>query len=555
MGKVQDTINRIARRRTHNATPAIALIVPSQQKPTKQSFPTTYAEVANWLTEQTSASLQAQITGLTRALQHSNRLQNNAAERLKIAGLFASQVNAVKPFIDDQYVGADLPYSNDARNAFESATTLLQELSYSYKIALVDVLLRRSKLHRLDRIHALYFAMRSLAECSLRFSQSYLPWPDKYWRDINTLYWLAEKESAVDEIVSAATAKDNFYPATIRTLYATLAMFHLSNNDHLPASLMEQLLYTLAQHATHLPFDSELPDTPGNSLYSVAINSANPPAAHRYCNYATEDEIRYLHLQPICEALLSAENTQENNQPFLSRAQLQKILFIWSRQTSRSTARAISNAAVATQTGLKDIHALYRQHESALEQHAAPTRWTLVNRSNSGFCLRGNTRDNHQLQVGELIACIVPDSTALNRPESIRLDSKDAPNSLHTGVIRWIKNLQQDDLQIGIELIGTDVQPVLGEKRTSTERSYEPRFEALTFDIGSDGFTTTLIVLPVDRFRLGDVLKIYPSLNSDICSAFKLTEAISFDGRFDCFRITAVSTKSHNTRPVSVLDQ
>lgn len=541
MGKVQDTISRIARRHKPNATPPIALIVPSQQPPTKQSFPTSYGAVANWLAKQSTAGQQTQIIGLTRALQHSNRLQNDAAERLKITALFATQVNAVKPMLNRQYIGADLPYTSDAQNAFESAATLLQELSYGYKIVLIDVLLRRSNLHRLDRIHALYFAMQSMAECGLRYSQSYLPWPEKYWRDINTLYWFAEKENAIDETVGPATGKDNLFPATIRTLYATIAMFHLSNNDHLPANLMEQLLARLSQQTHLLPVDHQAPEAVNSSLYSVAINSANPPAEHRYCNYATEDQIRYLQLQPICDSLLNMPAEQSSDDHTLSRTQLQKILFIWSKKTKRRSARAISNVPVTVETGLKDIYALYQQ-QSSRQPITGQTQWTLINRSDNGFCLRGSTRDNHRLQIGQLITSNIPETGLEFR-------------YLHTGIIRWIKNNQQDDLQIGVELVGTNVQPVLGEKVTQSSRSYEPRFEALTCEIGTEGFSTTLLLLPAGQYRLGDVLKVYPSAQSDICSRFKLSETISLDGRFDCFRINAVATDKNNesealTKPV-----
>ena len=537
MGKVQDTISRIARRHKPNATTPIALIVPSQQKPTKQSFPTSYTAVAKWLAAQSTAGQQTQIVGLTRALQHSNRLQNDAAERLKITTLFASQVNAVKPLLNQHFIGADLPYSSSAANAFESATTLLQELSYGYKIALVDVLLRRSNLHRLDRIHAIYFAMRSLAECGLRYSQSYLPWPDKYWRDINTLYWLAEKEKAIDETIGAATTRDNLFPTTIRTLYATIAMFHLSNNDHLPAHLMEPLLTRLSQQATLLPVTIELPETIDASVYSVAINSPNPPAAHRYCNYSAEDEIRYLRLQSICDSLLTTQVEESDSTPTLSRAQLQKILFIWSSNTKRRSARAVTHESVTIQTGLKDIYALYQQ-QSSPDHIAVTPRWTLVNRSNNGLCLRGNTRDHHQLQIGELITTTVTNTEL-------------GTDTLHTGVIRWIKCLQQDNLQIGIELIGSNVQPVLGEKITRQGRSYEPRLEALTCEIGTEGYTTTLLLLPHNQFRLGDTLKLYPSAISEISCDFKLIETINLDGRFDCFRINAVvSDKTRQTAAV-----
>lgn len=527
MGKVQDTLSRIARRTRNSETPAIALIVPSQQKATKHSFPTTRAAVAHWLDAQSHASSENRIVALTRALKHSNRLHNSASERLKICSLFSPVVQAEISAVYEQFVGADIPYDNNTRNAFDTATTLLQELSYGYKIALVDVLLRRSKLNRLDRVQCIYLAMRYLGECGLRYSQSYMPWPEKFWRDINTLYWLAEKENALDVTIGTATAKAEGFPTTIGNLYATLATFTLSNTDHLRSVAMEELISLLTEYSNHISLSAATTDTASSNLYSVAINSRNPPAAHRYCVYTAEDQVRYLDLAALCEALQNAEQT------LLTRLQVQKIIHIWSHRTKRSHARAISNLATTTVNGLKDVHALFRQRQASNAEVSGVENWTLVNRSSNGLCLRGNTRNNHQLQLGELVGCCISESDR---------------RCYDPGVIRWIRNNDQDDLQIGIELIGSNVKAVLCEKSTQPADVAEPKLEALTFDLGTQGFQTTLILLPANRYRLGDILNLYLNHNSEETSSFKLTESIGYEGQFDCFRIDTATLSQPLTR-------
>jgi len=401
MGKVQDTISRIAKRHRANATQSIALIVPTQQQPTEQSFPTSYTAVAEWLATQAAAPYQTQLIGLTRALQHSNRLKNSATERLKITTLLETQVNAMAGRLKTQFINSDLPYSNAENQAFESYTTLLAELAYGYKIALIDALLRRSGLHRLDRIHATYFAMRHLAEYGLRYSQSYLKWPARCWRDINTLYWLAEQEGAVDDTVKRAASENNIFAPTIRELYTSIAMFHLSRGDQLNALHMDKLIEELSANAAKVSVHKVQPSTDVSMLYSVAINSAGAPALNRYCNYANEDQIRYLDLSPVADTLKKNQSPRTNEYE-LSRLQRQKIIHIWSHQRQRRSPRKITTDPVAIQTGIKDCHALL-QSEEFVSQNNSNLR--IINRSEHGLGLRCSNLADNCINIGELIAC------------------------------------------------------------------------------------------------------------------------------------------------------
>ncbi len=527
MGKVQDTINRIARRHRHNATQAIALIIPTQKKPGKNSFPTSYNAVAKWLTTQTSASYHDQLNGLTRALQHSNRLSNSATERLKITTLFDTQVTAVIPSLKKQCIDAELPYTNEVNQSFDCSTTLLREMAYGYKIAIVDVLLRRSGLHRLDRVHAIYFAMRCLGELGLRYAQSYQPWPAKCWRDINTLYWLAEKEGASNDEILAANRKDGLFPPTIGQLYTALAMFHSSKSSHLPPADMEQLMAALSRLAARVPLQKHRPPST-DTLYSTALNSANAPSSHRFCNYTAEDQVRYLELAPAARALSELQPSPSDKNT-LSRLQVQKILHIWGNQRQRHAPRAISNGAATVHTGFKECHALLQQQRDKHNVFLKSNGWQLINRSDDGLCLRCKTDQPHNLHVGDLISCQLHENAAAG------------PS---TGIVRWINVSHSRDVQIGIETLTNRGRPVICEKHLAGGKAREPRHEALIFKPAAAREGTTAIILSTDQYRLGDSVRIYDSYHSETFSSFKLAEAIDYDATFICFRIQRVAVET-----------
>lgn len=532
MGKVQDTINRITRRSRPNATPPNALMVPTQKTPTEKSFPTTSDKVAEWLTAQSTENRQTRLIAIARALQHSNRLSNNAPERLKITILLETHVNAITGNLKQQFIDCELPFGRDSTAAFDTTAMLLQELAYAYKIALVDVLLRRSSLHRVDRVNAIYSAMRYLGECGLCYSQGYRPWPVTYWRDINTLYWLAEKEGA-NNLSIDNTTDNGTSSTTIRELYIKISIFYLSRSDHLGAAQMDTLFKELNVISKVAAMQKELPTTDSTMLYSVAINSACAPALHRYCNYSEEDQIRYLNLLPAAQTISEHQITGTNGSQ-LTRQQCHKILQIWERKRRRSSQRTICDSLVSVQTGLKDCHAFLLQNQ----QNSAKTSltWRMINRSDSGLRLLGSTAKNQRIRIGEMVVCELTENNSISK---------------RAGIIRWTRIIQPDDIQIGIELLGDSVSAVICEKHGPANKTWEPKLEALRFVITVSGVQNTAVALPGNRFRLGETINIYDSYQGTSAMPFKLTESINLDACFECFRLTEIP--AHNNADLEVL--
>lgn len=532
MGKVQDTISRLGGRRKQRAPAEVALIIPSQQKSTTHSFPTSYSAVSSWLDAQenpgpadSGAPLAASLPGnLLRALQHSNRLQNTPAERLRITDLFRARSHRAIPLLNSQYIGMDLPYGTTGQQAFEQASTLLRELSYGYKIALVDALLGRGKLNRKYRIYAIFHAMRAIGECGLRHSQSYCTWPEKSWRDINTLMLLAENDNATDNVVTIDGNTNQSKPNTIRQLYCALAAFSVSNSEHLQALQMDALFSSLCNKADAIKLRLTKPDSSSN-IFSVALNSASSPALDDFCRYSDTSEIRFFNLQPIHDVLLASYN-REPDQTALSRLQLSKLHHTWCQQTGRRIARSARHKSLSTQTGIKEIASSlksYSKHDRL--DNPFQTDWTLVNESSNGIGLQGKSTESYQVSVGQLIAY---------RAEQLSTDTCVS----QVGVIRWIKHCESD-LQIGVETVSDTIQAVLVSK---SGNQHAPQLEALLFTDTLQSGDQHMLIVPPQKFKLGEVIDLHTH-GSDYVPQMRLAEKLELNAIAECFALKAASKK------------
>lgn len=517
MGKVQDTVNRITPRRRHNAASPIALVVPSRSTPDEQSFPTSFSAVAARLSEQISAPYAEQLIGLTQALTQSNRLTNTATERLKIVTLLRTQVDAMLPALQQQIDAATLPYNAAAGTAFKCITRLQQELAFGYKIALVDVLLRHSGLHRLDRTHATYYAMRFLGDCALQYTAAHQHWPDTYWRDINTLYWLAEQQQTTTETVSSAASEETVYPPTIAGLYATIAMIYLSDSQQLSAKHISQLTSAFAQQAAHMKLQTRI-NNPFSALsYSVALNGTTAPSLHRYCRYHAKDQVRFLDLSRVSSML-----TQMAPAPPDVHLCLQKVVQRWSQHRPRRKARRVSNQTAIVRTGLPDCRTLLQQPE---QQHGMVSRkstWQIINQSDTGLCLQGRPDTNACLTVGELIVC---------RPKQKN------QSVIYTGVIRWIKASPKAGVTMGVELPGVGGWAVVCKKGSDNSVQELQALPAILLDTASDKHTSILLLQGSD-YQPGDRLSVTAAVqNNDPPGVYEVVRSVLLDASVTGFEL------------------
>jgi hypothetical protein len=548
MGKVQDTISKIGERtRLRPLRSDIALLVPEQRPATDGSFPTSAAAVADYLDTLTNQSVTTDVddtdtprsganaTDLIRALQHTNRLVNTPAMRLKIARLFEPLVQRQLADLDAGFTGVDLPYPGRAADDFEQATTLLQEMSVSYKVILLDVLRRRGQLARKHRLPVIFQAMKHLSECALRYSQSYRPLPDRLWRDLNTLYLCAEREQGIDTVL-----RQSEHPQTIRQLYSQCCAFAACTNAHLPAAYQSQLYRQLGRLAAAVNLGDARDRAERDDIYSVALDSSHPPCIARYSRYQAGQPVRFFSMQPLLDRLAIDEapiqrthHATDADDALSANSQLSQMRAVVNGSAQRGHSRSVRQITLHTEGGLKEIHASLQTASHSLHKYG--TRWLVENRSKGGLGLKWTGSGTCRVNVGGLIAhCEHTNATKVASP------------AWHIGIVRWIQ-CDGPELRCGVETLANYAAAVtVCAKTAATVTTAEKAAvaaidrsatEALLLNDHPAASRPTMLLVPTQRYRLGEHLQLDSISEARI---IRLTEHFPVGGNFHCFGFQAI---------------
>ena len=534
MVKVQDKLSKIGEHiglRTPSAR--IALQVPEQRSPSAGSFPIVPALVADYLEQLKIVSSESSTTELIRALQHSNRLATTPADRLRIARLFETAVASELTSLNAGFTGVDLPYPAHSATDFDQATTLLRELAASYKIILLDVLRRRGNLHRKHRLPVIFQAIKHLSECGLRFSQSYQPWPDKMWRDLNTLYLCAEREQGIDTILRKGVC-----PQTIKQLYSQCCLFVACSGTHLSSQDMSQLYRLLGKYSNTVDLTDEKQANNGDTQYCVVLDSAHPPCVARYSRLQPGQQVRFLDLEPVLAILPGAESTRDEDSltqstgDFISAenstSQLRNVV---GGMVERQHGRSVRQTLLHAESGMKEIHASLlptgtnRLKSANGSKNNYGTQWIIENRSKSGLGLKWTGNGNCRVNVGELIA----------HYEHTYQDSG-VNLSWHIGIVRWIHSDGQDKLRCGLETLANYAAAVTAN-HTNGSRS-NTSAEALLLNEHPAASRPPMLLVPRHHYRIGEKINIH---KADYTRPVKLIENYPVGGNFHCFGYQAIN--------------
>jgi len=577
MGKVQDTIQRMRTVSSSDVASPVALLVPNRHSPAANSFPTTSARVATWLEAQPwSGNSNGNgngngITILTRAL-------TSPLERLRILALFDSRFLDFGRTLRGRFTGFQLPLAKDASLAFNQLTVLQQEMSFGYKIALLDVLQRRHRLARKHRLPAIYQAIKFLGQLGVTHSQIHRQWPTKIWRDINTLYLLAEREKSVD-IDLSGTASGGVYqgnlqaPSTIRELYAQLCAFTVSDTDRLNALQIETLFRALGRNTRLLEFSEQKPLADPACIYSIAINGSRSAAPDRYCLYDKSAMVRYFSMQNFSGVdLQDACNQSDKTIGAISRACQHRLNRQWSGEANRAGMRSVKNTELFTQTGIKEIYASIAMRPPTRPQANNPasdiggpnpplldktvqgptteneydTRWTVLNQSQNGLCLHWTGRGSCRAQTGDAL------SYSAYNPATGEL-------RWQTAIIRWLSHESSESLICGTETIASHTTDARTWKTPNKQTAKpgksdefnghsESKEEALLLNDHPDATQPLMLFFVNHRYKLGDTLHMQTSEDR---SLVKLIEKIDFSADFHSFAIRKISVEKPGTKPYS----
>jgi len=462
----------------------LTLQVPTADPALKQTVETRPKAVTEWLDRLPLSSPVDTAQQLVMALYSLNRHPLGEDDRYTLLALYRPVIARASASLEALLADCGLPpHAQQRKNA-----TLLRELHVEHSIGYKQTLLalanrrfgRASPKRAAEVTARLLAALRDIQiACHLTHTRA----PDGLWQEMRQIHEFAEASNLADHAV------DDAPPPSLPYIQALLIA--LADPPHMShAELVHTRLYlekfaalsalTTAPVSGHLGFP--IPTTGDAAPSPLAAGAAQ---AGRWLD--TDALCRHVHETVV--RLRNGESPRYIGLPSgmegeLSQSLCKRLLKQWSGSPQRAFKRhAVSGSTVQMVAGVSAIHRLLdpasQGPQFGVEEtdslpigdvgltfsSPAPvnlTRWSVSNDSATGLALKGKPDGPLSLKVGDPLALRVDESTAVDASASSQPQPADDGNSAvwSLGVIRWIRMLDAQQVELGVERLAPQIQPV-----------------------------------------------------------------------------------------------
>ncbi|MDO3383325.1 hypothetical protein [Gilvimarinus algae] len=269
-------------------------------------------------------------------------------------------LEVVRPAVQGCIVGLSKAFLNQpiilpepARKAATVAQALQKHLSNAYLAAVRDVLSGRCS----DELKALtiHRAITGLGLLLLRSYQLYTPTINQLWRELHTLYHLAE----LHNLTRVAVDDPLPYHRGVRTIdaaYLRICLLASCRPNQLRQNDLYHIYLALETLAGKARLDTLDPEQASN-LYSVMLDSDTPPVYRTRLSLYESDVVRQIDTTALCDELASilhSPDTLKNMK--LSSALVTHAINAWQKPAQRSFDRHAGEGQLEVTVGLSNLH-------------------------------------------------------------------------------------------------------------------------------------------------------------------------------------------------------
>jgi hypothetical protein len=508
--------------------------VPGADPAPQQPVETRPKATAAWLERLSFASPADTALQLVTALHALNQHALGADVRHALLALYRPVVARVAASLEAQFVDSGVPPLAQKKQAGALLRELQIELGIGYKQTLLAMAKRRfgrASPKRTAEVSArLLAALRDIqAACYL----TYTPLPVGLWQEIHQIHAFARASNLADNAVDGAASSSLAYSQAL--LIALADPPHMSHAELVHARLYLDRFAALAM-LTSAP-------VAGHCGFPIH-GEGDAPASHFATGQTkgglwldTEAVCRHLHKTVL--RLRSGETPHRIGLPpgmegELSLTLCKRLLKQWSAGAQRAFKRyAPPDSTVQVVAGVSAIHRMLERvalaapfqpdEADSLPSDVEPgfvaaaaintTQWTVSNDSAPGLALSGTPNAPLNLKVGD--------------PLALRADESEA-REWSLGVIRWIRMRDAGRVELGVERLSPQVQPVWvrplrGPYRTNPEAAlFVPGLAALK--------RHDRLLLPRDVYQIGmDAEVVHPPHQYTLTFGRLLEHTPSFD--------------------------
>lgn len=555
--------------RTSKGKPTLLdLHIPEQVPPPEDSFLLKPREVKRWVANLPTANIGETARQVYKTLVTFNRIEVPPIIRAEVIEMFREPVRYINLNMTKHYVDVGFPLQQKARKASQLAIELCNEVAISYK-SVVQNMLQGSddKFDQNLLIVAIHRALQYLGQSMFHTFLVYTDRPVGLWREIHALYAYAA-QNHVQQIPVKETSKRRWKQKTrsIEDLYKGYLLLETTAPQRLRQSQIRRIHNQIPEWSklTSMKEVGELSYSTG--VFYVNLWSDKPPQKSLSSSEKSDSRFRAFDLNDILAKARtdfdqtdweSPVNVEKGDDEF-SRSLLRLLIRGWNKSLERKFARTQLSVELQVTVGIPNLYSILEHDRQEAAQAAGNTpgltgqqrggnlAWndsvfstlaiatpakstagdsifsdslavasTLLgddksaswaqpepqtttelfsvltyNESAEGYCLHWQGKRPPKIRVGDLLG----------------IRSEVNPREYGLGIVRWLRNTEQDDLYLGIQVISSHVTAatvVPSEKATHSKRN-QHRCLLLTGD-GIDKDQLGLIV-NTKEFPVGSII-------------------------------------------------
>ena len=392
-------------------------------------------------------------TVLLEEMQILNRQKVSADSRTKALELYRPAVIRITDELSKQYISNNVvPMQSKVKSCASAAELLWLELSYGYKMAWVDTQNKRLSIGT-NKTSALIIqrAVDSLNQLCLVYYNIYFTPPASIWSDLHQLYFSAVQQNL--DMIEVSEPQDKNNVGSVNLAYVHTLLVALANPQHLAKADIQRVFHYLSNLAELgiVRGIGSIDDTSG--LFLIKLDSNKPPIpflksqstpnASNDILLITLDIARKMHqhLQLLKSGKLPPDNILPADAVESHYEDLLTYLIKHLGATpKRLFSRAKKDNKVHLVFGIADIH---QTLDSSTKNTTKISVWQVQNTSASGYALKKFQSSEVSVKVGDFVT--MKESTT---------------SDWSIAVLRWIIADEQNQLNIGLQLIAPNVNAI-----------------------------------------------------------------------------------------------
>lgn len=354
-----------------NAGSQLSFRTPDQVMPPAGALEASPVQVQQWLEGLPMANIRESTRQVYVTLQRINSYKLAPADRIRILEQFRPVVLAISASLRKHFVAQTFPLPEKNQKVVNLLQEIIAHMAVGYKSVIYDTLSNKGQ--RIDAralATAIHRNLRYLGLILLRAYQTYSPYPEGIWKEINQLYSFAEQNK-----LSTPVIKDEELDkggSSIADLYAHILLLSLASPYRLrngEAELVDQALDSWTEYAALSPFQL---GQPSKASFAVALNQDAPPGYFELIK-PTPENAKALRLLDTTALEATVEQERERagttkQSAFslngMSPNLLQRLAVAWGPMPDRTSNRLNIRSDVQVCVGLNAIHHFLTQEAS-----------------------------------------------------------------------------------------------------------------------------------------------------------------------------------------------